>query len=203
MSKKFIVGAIVVASSALLLGSGCSGQKGSANSDAAPAAPVSQTASVTPRVAPVPLAPNEAVTLPLGGETNEPLFITVGDVVAGGFKAPRDGKLIGVSASVGTFINTSTGNVEIELCKAENCLKGAADLKTSLDNTDFTIGLATPLEVVTGDEISYRIKKVDGDVDVVIWTFPSSSDAPQYNTVIDGKDSPAGRSAKITLHYGK
>ncbi|MEF2147678.1 hypothetical protein [Aquilutibacter rugosus] len=173
--------------------SGCG--KHEAGAPAAAPAPV----TTVPRATPVALPANEAVATKFEKGTNSPIALTAKHYVGGSIISPSGGELGAVSVELGTYINTSDGELKVTFCNKDVCSEGTADLLTSLDNKLLGIPLSSPLAVNGGDKLTFKIEKLTGVVPVAIWSYSTSD---QASIGIDGKEE-AGRTGKFILHFVK
>lgn len=169
-----------------------------------PSAAPPPAAQTGPRVAPVAVPDSEVVSLPVVPGRPRPLQLQAGQVAVGKLMAPRAGKLVAFDVKLGNYYNTSTGVLELELCrdKDQQCVGGSADLLASLDNNMFTIVLEQPFEVAANESLSFRLRKQGGDKDVVVWTYASTNGSAQAIAPERGP-APQGRTAQLALRYAK
>jgi hypothetical protein len=80
-----------------------------------------------------------------------------------------------VSLLMGTFDNTSSGQLKVTFCAGAVCAEGLADLGLAKDNKPLPILLDHPIRVEEGTGYSIRIEKLDGEKGVVLWMFPLAS----------------------------
>jgi hypothetical protein len=176
-------------------------QDAQAPSDVPPPPPASQTG---PRATPIATPASEVASLPVGPGRPQPLQLKAGQTAVGKLTAPRTGKLVAFDVKLGNYFNSSTGQLQLELCRDrdQQCIEGSADLLTSLDNNMFTIVLEQPLEVAANGSLSFQLRKEGGDKDVVVWTYASTNRDAQ---AISPKEGPAleGRTAQLALRYAK
>lgn len=135
---------------------------------------------------------------PLDGATNESHGVKSGESISGEFAPLREGNVVGVEVQVGNYGNSSVGSLRVELCQANNCAEGSADLAMSKDNEYFHIALITPLAVTMDAPISYKITRESGDNHMALWSYPSSVPTSKL-TLVDGSVVP--RSLKLGLRY--
>ena len=104
-------------------------------------------------------------------DTQQALQVPAGGKVAGQVTVPMAGRLVGISVQVGNYFNSSTGSFDVEACVADRCTRGTADAGLSVDNDNFDLGLAEPLNLAAGDVLTYTFARPAGANDLVIWTF--------------------------------
>lgn len=140
--------------------------------------------------------------LPFADNGIEPIVLNAGDSIGGTFNAPGSGRLGGVSVYLGTFYNTSSGKLRLELCKGERCVSGVTDLQGAQDNSDLAINVGPPLDVLSGDTVRYRLVKDGGEVKVAVWSYPAAANGPRGVTLSDGRNLD-DRTLRLTLNYSK
>jgi len=145
----------------------------------APPAPPVDTEEVPPPPAPAlaedePAAALEPVELPVGSG-NQPLVLAAGASQDGQLQAPRAGRVGALGIHLGTYFDTSDGELDLRLCRAQDCASGSADLALAEDNGMFRISLEPALEVAAGDTLAYSLAKRGGAVAVVVWTYPPAA----------------------------
>lgn len=177
----------------------CGRQQGQENREPVPPPPPPSIA--TPRVPAVPVPEADLLMLPAGGE-NQALVLAAGQTLKGRFAAPRAGSLLALSVQLGTYFDSSTGSLELEVCAGTRCAGASADLRTSLDNQDLTLVFGQPLTVAEDEWVEYRLAKHGGDVDVVVWTYPAISPDAAGIGVVDGPRE-VGRTARLGAYYAR
>ncbi|UJM90030.1 hypothetical protein LRK24_16595 [Rhodanobacter denitrificans] len=157
------------------------------------------TPPASPRMAPATIPAGNDVPLQIGTGANTPLLVNAGQTATGEIKVATAGKVAAFSVELGNFANTSTGMLDLQLCDADKCVTGSADLRSSLDNSLFAIALSAPLEVAAGDMLRYSLTKNGGNVGVAIWTYPALDESQKIS--LDGGSATNGRTAKLVLRY--
>jgi len=197
MLSKFGVNiALAVAVAGTLAGCGKAEPQGSGKNDPGQQA----VASIAiPRSAPNPVPAGRTIALPVGDGANSPLVLDAGHSVVGVAIAPVAGKIVAFDVQLGTFANTSTGLLKLELCDAGNCVTGDADLLTSMDNHMFLIVPTESINVAAGDSLRFSLTKEGGKVAVAVWTYPQASSEQQIG-IKDGQ-LLTGRTAKLGLRF--
>ena len=197
MANKSSFKFLLVAGLAVAL-AGCGKEELGAGGSAS--APQQSGASVEmPRSAPVAVPAGKSVALPVGEGANAPMLLNDGQTAVGTASAPIDGQVIAFDVQLGTFVNTSTGSLKLELCAAERCVAGEQDLLTSLDNQMFTIVSSEPLTVSAGESLTFSLTKDGGKVGVAVWTYPAAKSAQEIG--MKGAQPQAGRTAKLALRF--
>jgi len=99
----------------------------------------------------------------------------------------------------GNYGDTADGKLTVIACNNNVCSKGSESLKTSQDNSFFTIPLDVPLAVATGDRIVLIFKHVDGKKPVALWIWAEKAGYPQE---LRGPQGPLpGKAIRIALKY--
>jgi hypothetical protein len=164
-------------------------------------APAPANSAPTAKAGPTATAPIEGDrALSYVDNANEPLVLNTGDSAGGAFVVPGSGRLSGLGVYIGTFANTSTGVLRLELCKAEKCVSGVSDLKNAPDNSIFAVSVNPPLDVTGGDTVRYRFVKDSGDARVALWSYPAAADGPRGISVSDGRNL-GDRTLRLTLQF--
>jgi len=87
------------------------------------------------------------------------------------FRQERD-EIAGLSVLIGTYGGKSNGHLRVELCRRDDCASGSIDLSSAVDNSPADVRFDRALAVQPGDKLQIRLKKVDGDQAVALWTGP-------------------------------
>jgi hypothetical protein len=135
--------------------------------------------------------------------TAKPLPLFNGQQLKVSFIVPKDHKMLLIVKSVsvfqGNYGNTADGKLEVTACNNDVCSKGSKSLKTSQDNSFFTIPLDFPLTVAPGNRIVLIFKHVDGNKPDALWTWPEKAGYPQE---LSGPQGPIpGKAIRIALNY--
>lgn len=151
------------------------------------------------RLAQESMPASEAILIEVNGSDKQPLAFGSKSEFKGTVQAPNEGMLLGVDFKVGTYLNTSDGTLRVEVCNADVCKKGDADIRSSIDNSMFPVLLDEPLDVKAGDALNFSVVKDGGNVPLAVWVY-----APVEGTKLtfQRKDgSEFGRVPMIALRY--
>ena len=100
-----------------------------------------------------------------------------------------------VGVEIGTYLGSSTGVLDIALCRATVCTSGQATLSNAADNVALFVSLAQPLAVAAGDVLRWRATHLGSPADrsVAVWLRAAADN-------VDGPAGPiAARAARVLL----
>jgi len=146
-----------------------------------------------------------AVTIPAGTDGNTPLPLLPGQSSEVTFAVPPAWKskkaINGVGVFQGNYGNTANGNLAIKICSLSyGCVAGSRPLSESQDNSVFSIPLAQPLRVETGEALTITFTHVGGNRPEALWLWPQT---PGYAQSITGpQGSLSGKALQLSLEYG-
>jgi hypothetical protein len=126
------------------------------------------------------------VTIAFDNSKNESKLIATNQTIGGKFASPLSGEIGAVGVLIGNFSNSSAGQVRLTICQNSVCAEGIADLAGSKDNSYLRIALSKPLTLVSGQEVSYTLKRLSGSNSLAVWVYPSR-DSSTNLTLPDGK----------------
>ena len=100
-----------------------------------------------------------------------PLALASGAAIGGrlppGFA--QDGRIAGVSVTIGTYAGRSDGALSVRLCTPSACADGSAKLAGAADNAGLRIALSPPLATGPHDPLRFTITHQGGAAPVAIW----------------------------------
>jgi hypothetical protein len=109
---------------------------------------------------------------PVGGQHAPliPLPLTGGQKATGSLPPGSfgSGTVTGIRMLIGTYHGQARGHLLVELCSANACTHGSADLDTAADNAPVEVPLSPPLQVDPAAPVRYRIDYPAGR-QVAIW----------------------------------
>lgn len=152
------------------------------------------TTAATPAQDPAPTAPPLEL-LPAGGAA-EAFPLVAGSYASGRIAVKESAQITGVLVQVGNYNGTTDGELVVELCKQQDCVKGSKPLAGSVDNEYLEIAFAAPLEAAAQEAVTYRISKLEGSVPVALWLYPVAGDLSAIR-INDGDE--VQRTPKIAL----
>ena len=110
------------------------------------------------------------------GAERRALTLMTGDkmIVSQVWNKATDGRVAGVSLSVGTFGDTATGNLIVRFCAEARCAEGTVDLAQTHEAQALLIRFEQPISIKQGIPFSIQIEKASGATNVAIWMRPSA-----------------------------
>eukprot|EP01037_Dinobryon_pediforme_P012372 gene12372-12459_t len=90
----------------------------------------------------------------------------------------RDGDVVTVALSLGTYLGQADGDLVVELCTPAACRGGRLALAQAQDNAMARITLDAPLRVREGEDIRFRLDHEGGSQAVAVW-LPQAERSPR------------------------
>lgn len=193
--KKLIGRAQLVAAITAALVAGCAKNDSQApTADIAAGAPT-ETAEQSVVINAMPF---EGIEIELGSEANEPLVLPVAQKISGEFTAPQAGTYERLGVLIGTYFDSSDGDLHLELCSGETCSAGTASVKGTPDNDFLGVQLEPELIVPAGGALRYTIERVSGEKPLAIWMYPKG-EVFAKSTGVDGTTLETAPKLKVGI----